>query len=81
MSKLAFRCWITEQPDLGGGIACAASPAKARYLVARSAYEVGYLKRANPAQISCLRAKEYDDHPRLIEGMFINSDAFTINHD
>lgn len=75
MTDRAYRCWLTEQPDLGEGIVSAATPSKARYIVALGAQDAGYLKRPNPSQVSCLRAREYDCHPMLIGGRFIGVDV------
>jgi hypothetical protein len=75
MADRAYRCWLTDQPDLGEGVVAAATPSKARYIVALSAHDAGYLGRANPSQVSCLRAKEYDGHHQLIGGRFIGIDV------
>jgi len=75
MPDRAYRCWLTDQADLGEGVVAAATSSKARYIVALGAHDAGYLRRANPSQVSCLRAKKYDDHPRLTEGRFIGLDV------
>jgi len=72
----AFRCWIKDAEDLGAGIVGATSADKARYGVALSAAEVGYIPNPSPCFIRCVRAPEYDSHPSILDGAFKGEDCF-----
>ncbi len=41
-------------------IVWAPSAGRARMVTARAAYDAGYTRRVNPAEVHCVRAKEYD---------------------
>lgn len=41
-------------------IVWARSSGRARMVTALAAYDAGYTQRANPADVQCVRAKEYD---------------------
>lgn len=79
----AFRCWIKDAEDLGAGIIGATSAEKARYQVALSAADVGYIPKANPCLIRCTRAPEYDNHPSILDHAFRGEDYMqaTARHD
>jgi hypothetical protein len=51
---------VVDQEGLGVSVVFAESHGKARYSVALAAADAGYLSKANPAAIRCIRAPEYD---------------------
>ena len=59
-TKRAYCCTVIGQEGLGKSIVFAESSGKARYGVAVSAAGAGYLPKANPLAIRCIRAPEYD---------------------
>lgn len=61
----AFRSWLPTQPDLGEAWTLASTTDKARYAVARSAHDAGYLNRPSPTKVRCVRAPEQDLNPSL----------------
>jgi|NOAtaT_7_FD_contig_41_4245169_length_634_multi_2_in_0_out_0_2 hypothetical protein len=70
----AYRCWIPGQEDLGNAFTLAVSADKARYGVALSAADTGYLPKPSPAFVRCCRCPEHDSNPSLSEGFCSSED-------
>ena len=64
----AYRCWLPNQTELGSAWTLAKSAGKARYAVARSAADAGYISRPSPHFVRCRRDPEHDQNPALEEG-------------
>lgn len=74
----AFRCWLAADPDLGDAFTLAISADKARYQLARSAFDASYLPRPSPHLVRCRRCPEHDRNPALREGHCSSADHLAL---
>jgi len=70
----AYRCWVPGQEDLGFAYTLAVNADRARYTVALSAADVGFLPRPSPHLVRCRRCPEHDWNPALDEGRCSSED-------
>jgi len=74
----AYRCWLPTHLDLGCAFTLATSAGKARYRIARSAFDAGYLPRPSPHLVLCRRCPEHDRNPALREGHCSSADHLAL---
>ena len=70
----AYRCWIAGNEDLGFAYTLADNADKARYAIALSAADAGYLPKPSPHLTRCRRCPEHDWNPALDEGRCSSED-------
>lgn len=60
-SLKAYECELIGQEGLGKSYVLSSTRDKAKYAVARSAHDAGYLRRPSPVQVRCRRSPEHDN--------------------